>query len=80
LETHPRSQVETKRLANRVCSLIIGQEIDVTAASRGLSHEAAALILRYSKAKDIGTDSEWPIIVHYKSDTLIRYVETEGLG
>ena len=58
LETHPRSQVETERLANRVCSLIIGQEIDVTAASRGLSCEAVALILRYSKAEDVRTNSE----------------------
>jgi hypothetical protein len=79
VETHPRSQVETERLANRVCSLIIGQEVDVTAASRGLSPEAAALILRYSKTKGVRTDSEWPVIVHCKSEMPIGYIEVEGL-
>lgn len=79
LETYPRSQVETEQLANRVCSFTIGREVDVTAASRGLSPKAAELILRYSRAKDVRTDSEWPVIVHCKSDMPIGYIEAEGL-
>lgn len=80
METHPRSQVETEGLADEVCSLILGLDVDVTAASRGMSSEAARLILKYSKAKYCNTDSEWPIIVHCKSDGLMGYVEVDGLG
>lgn len=78
--THPLSQRETEGLTNRVCSLILGRNLDVTAASRGLSREAAGLILRYSKAGYCETDSEWPIIIHCKSGMPIGYVEVDGLG
>ena len=78
-DTHPRSQVETEKWANKVCSLLIGREIDITAASRGISKEAAEMILKYSKAKYFETDSEWPIIIHTKSQIPIEYVEVDGL-
>ncbi len=78
--THPHSQRETEGLTNRVCSLILGRMLDITAASRGISQEAARLILRYSKAMYFGTDSEWPIIIHCRSDMPIGHVEVDGLG
>jgi len=80
METHPVSQRETERLANRVASLVLGQEADVTAASRGLSQGAAKIILEYSKIKSFGTDAEWPVIIHCKSDLPISYIEVDGLG
>ncbi len=80
LETHPVSQRETERLANKVVSLILGQEVDVTAASRGLSQGATKTILEHSKAKSFGTDAEWPVIIHCRSDLPITYIEVDGLG
>ena len=79
METHPQSQRETEGLANRVCSLLLGSSMDVTSASRGLSQDAARLILRYSKATECNTDSEWPLIIHCKSDMQVGYIEVDGL-
>ena len=53
--------------------------MDITAASRGISLDAAELILRYSKARYFETDSEWPIIIRCKSDMSIGYVKVDGL-
>jgi hypothetical protein len=80
METHPVSQRETERLANRVTSLVLCQEVDVTAASRGLSQGAAKTILEYSKAKSFDTDAEWPVIIHCRSDMSISYIQVDGLG
>lgn len=77
--THPRSQTETEKLPNKVCSLLLGREVDITAASRGISKRAAEIILRYSRSRFCETDSEWPIIIHCKSELSIGYVEAEGL-
>ncbi|UCH57734.1 MAG: hypothetical protein JSV18_02145 [Candidatus Bathyarchaeota archaeon] len=79
METHPQSQRETEGLANRVCSLLLGSAMDVTSASRGLSPEAARLILRHSRATECNTDSEWPLIIHCLSDMPVGYIEVEGL-
>jgi hypothetical protein len=80
METHPVSQRETERLANKVASLLLGQEVDITAASRGLSQEAAKIILEHSTTKSFGTDAEWPVIIHCKSNLPICYIEVDGLG
>ena len=77
-ETHPRNQIETELLANRVFSLILGKDMDITAASRGISREAAEVILRYSKGRFFDSDSEWPIILHCHNFQL-DYIETDGL-
>ena len=79
MATHLRSQIETENLANNVCSLLLDREVDITAASRGISLDAAKLILRYSKARYFETDSEWPIIIRCKSDMSLGYVEVDGL-
>lgn len=78
-DTHPKTHTETERLTNMVCSLLLGRDIDVTAASRGISREAAKLILEFSKAEGVGTDAEWPIIIHCKSKMSIGHVQVEGL-
>lgn len=78
-DTHPRSQSETEKLANEVCSLLIGREMEITVASRGKSKKAAEIILKYSKAKYCETDSEWPIITLRKSEIPIGYMEVDGL-
>jgi hypothetical protein len=78
METHPRNQVDTENLANKVFSLIVGREMDITAASRGISREAAEQILRYSRGRFFDSDSEWPIILQCRGFTL-DYIEVEGL-
>ncbi len=80
METHPVSQRETEGLANKVASLVLGLEVDVTAASRGLSQGATKTILEYSKAKSFDTDAEWPVIIQCKSNLPISYIEVDGLG
>ena len=79
LDTHTRCQIKTERLANKVCSLILGQDVDITVASRGISKRASHIILKYSKARHVGTDSEWPIIIHCCSDFPIGYIAVEGM-
>jgi len=78
METHPRNQAETEALANRVFSLIVGSQMDITAASRGISRKAAEAILAHSRGRFFDSDSEWPVILHslgYK----LSYMEAEGL-
>ncbi len=79
LETHPRNQIDTEALANRVFSLIYGRDVDITAASRGISRDAAEVILKYSRGRFFDTDSEWPTILLCASDIEIGYLEVEGL-
>ncbi|MFH0850493.1 MAG: hypothetical protein V1924_06095 [Candidatus Bathyarchaeota archaeon] len=78
MDTHPRNQTETEALANKVFSLILGRDMDITAASRGISREAAETILRYSRGRFFDSDSEWPIILHCEGFEL-GYMEVEGL-
>ena len=78
MDTHPRNQAETEALANKVFGLITGREMDITAASRGISREAAEAILRHSRGRFFDSDSEWPIILHCLGYPL-GYIEVEGL-
>jgi hypothetical protein len=78
MDTHPRNQVETEALANKVFSLIVGRDMDITAASRGISREAAETILSHSRGRFFDSDSEWPIILHCNGYKL-NYTEVEGL-
>ena len=78
-ESHPRSQVETERLVNKVLELILHLDYDFLAASRGISKQAAEIILQHSISEECGTDSEWPIIIHCCTDLPISYIEVEGL-
>ncbi|MBN2334248.1 hypothetical protein JXL21_01730 [Candidatus Bathyarchaeota archaeon] len=78
METHPSNQTETEALANKVFSLIVGREMDITAASRGVSREAAETILRYSRGRFFDSDSEWPVILHCMGYEL-GYMEVKGL-
>ncbi|MFH2111863.1 MAG: hypothetical protein ABIJ47_11460 [Candidatus Bathyarchaeota archaeon] len=78
MDTHPRNQAETEALANKVFSLILGRDMDITAASRGISRKAAETILQHSHGRFFDSDSEWPIILHHNGIQL-DYMEVEGL-
>jgi hypothetical protein len=79
MQTHPRNQVETEAIANRVFSLNYGRDVDITAASRGVSKEAAEVIFRFTQGRYFDSDSEWPTILLCKSSLKIGYAEAEGL-
>lgn len=78
-QTHPHSQMATEDMANQVASLIMGMEVDVTGASRGLSRRSAELVLQHSKVRYFNTDSEWPLIVKYSSDMKVTWLNVQGL-
>jgi len=78
MDTHPRNQAETEALANKVFSLILGRDMNITAASRGISRETAETILRHSRGRFFDSDSEWPTILHHNGYQL-GYMEVEGL-
>jgi len=80
METHPVSQRETERFANKVASLVLGRDMDVASACQGLSPEVASIILEHSNVRSVETDSEWPVIIQCKSDMPIGYIEVDGLG
>ncbi len=77
--THPLNQIETEAIANKVFSLLFGRDVDITAASRGISRKAAETILQHSKGRFFDSDSEWPAILLCKTNFKIDYVEVEGL-
>ena len=78
-ETHPRPQRVTESITNQVFSLVIGRHVDVNAASRGISHRAARILLEHSRAPGFETDVEWPLIIKLRSNLNIGYLEVEGL-
>lgn len=79
LQTHPRNQIETEAIANRVFSLIYGRDVDITAASRGVSKAAVEVISKYSRGRYFDNDSEWPTIIFCTGGLSLGYIEAEGL-
>jgi hypothetical protein len=75
--THPIEWIETEKVTNRIFSLELGQEADVTAGSCGFSRQCAQLISKNSKDKM--TDAEWPMIVHRIGNQKVGYRAVEGL-
>jgi len=80
LDSHPEVQAETEGLVNKVFSLIVGWHADIVVGSRGITREAAELILEHSSAEYCNTDAEWPLIVRHLSDMELGYIEVDGMG
>lgn len=77
--THPAHQRETEQLANRVISRLYGAEVDVCSGSRGLSRRAVAYLAGHSRARDVGTDGEWPVLLRRAGGFRCAHLPTEGL-
>lgn len=77
--SHPRVQRDTERLINHCFGLVWGEDIDVTAASRGLSRRAAERIVEGCDEATIGNDCVWPLFLRQGGDLAIGYRATEGL-
>jgi hypothetical protein len=75
--THPIEWVETEKITNKIFSLELGQEADVTAGSSGFSRQSAQLIS--DNSKDKMTDAEWAMIVYRIGKMKVGYKAVEGL-
>lgn len=78
--SHPRCMIDTERLANRVFALRHGLEWDLCGAARGLSAQAAEVLLAKSRVRGVGTEAEWPALLREAAPSLrLDYVEVEGM-
>lgn len=75
--THPIEWIQTEKVTNKIFSLELGQEADVTAGSCSFSRISGEYINTYSKDKM--TDAEWPMIIHRIARLKIGYKAVEGL-
>lgn len=77
MNTHPPEWIETEKITNKVCSLELGMNVDITAGSCSFSRKAAEYINKYSCEKM--TDSEWAMIVQRMAKLKVGYSEVDGL-
>lgn len=77
MKTHPEEWIETEKITNKICSLELGMNVDITAGSCLFSKDSAVYLNKYSKEKM--TDAEWPMIVHRIAKLDIGYSPVEGL-
>jgi hypothetical protein len=77
--THPPYQAETEPLFNKVFALATGQAWDVGAGSRGLSRQAAELLLEISRENTVGIDAEWPLLLMNREGFRVGHRRCEGL-
>jgi hypothetical protein len=77
--SHPRVQRDTERIINFVYAQLNQDSWDVTAASRGVSRHAAALLLEHSTDDTIGNDGTWPMKLRQIGGVTIGYWPTNGL-
>ena len=77
--THPRVQRDTESIVNHCFGLVWGQELDVTAASRGFSRAAVERIVEGCDEPTLGNDCAWPLFLRRDVELRIGYLRTEGL-
>lgn len=77
--THARVQRDTEAIINDVFATVSGRSWDVTAAARGLSYRAAALLGAECGDESIGTDCSWPLFMLGRPGFTTGYLAVEGL-
>lgn len=77
MNTHPEEWVETEKITNKICSMELGMNVDITAGSCSFSRSVADYINRYSK--DQMTDAEWAMIAKRIAGQPVSYSSVEGL-
>ena len=78
-DTHPRALRETERITSFVFSAILGQELDLSAGSKGFSRETAEWIVQNSQpGRALGKDSEWVVLAH-RGGFRVSQVLVDGL-
>ncbi len=76
-QTHPKEWIETERITNKIFSLEIGRQMDITAGSCAFTKRCAEYILRYSEAAM--TDAEWPMIAWRIAEAEVDVCHLDGL-
>lgn len=77
MKTHPEEWVETEKITNKICSIELGQVVDITAGSCSFSRTAAEYINEHSKAQM--TDAEWAMIAKRIAKLQVTASTVEGL-
>jgi len=78
-QTHPRCLTQTEAISNRVVSHLLGQEMDVSAGSKGFSRRAAEYLVAHTQPRRaLGTDAEWPILLQ-RAGYRVGYRAVDGL-
>ncbi|QFG00630.1 hypothetical protein PB01_18550 [Psychrobacillus glaciei] len=77
MNTHPIEWIETEKITNRIFSIELGKDADVTAGSCAFSRISADFINQYSKEKM--TDAEWAMIALRIAKRQVAYCAVEGL-
>ena len=77
--SHPHIQTDTEQIVNRVFAQLSGLDWDITAATRGLSCDAATWIVNESQDDSLGVDGSWPLLLQRQGAFKLGYVETEGM-
>jgi hypothetical protein len=77
--SHPRVQRDTELVINHCFGLLWGEDLDVTAASRGFSRRAAERLVAGCDERTIGNDGVWLLFLRQYDDLRVDYLATEGL-
>ncbi len=77
--SHPRIQRETEIVVNHVFATVSGHAWDVTAATRGLSRQAAEAILVGCADVEVSTDVSWTLFLQQRGHFKLGYIETDGM-
>jgi broad specificity phosphatase PhoE len=78
-DTHPRALSQTEAISTGLMSRLLGQELDISAGSKGFSRRAAEFILANSlPRRAIGADAEWVMLAH-RAGYRVEQVLTDGL-
>lgn len=74
-DTHPQAMRQTEAISSNLFSRLLGQELDLSAGSKGFSRAAVECLLANTEAgRAIGADSEWVVVCHragFKIDSLL---------
>jgi hypothetical protein len=77
--SHPRIQVDTEAIINRVFTAVSGELWDITAGARGIQRRAAKIILAGCDDPYISTDATWPLHLMAHGGFTFGYQETDGM-
>lgn len=77
--THPRALRATETVINSIFSRLLGQPLDLTSGSKGLSRQAARFLIANTRpGHGLGGDAEWPVLLCRAGFTLTRF-DVDGL-
>lgn len=77
--THPQALQQTEAISNAVFSQLLGQNLDLSAGSKGFSRAAVEMLMANTQpGQALGADSEWIVILH-RAGVPIETVQADGL-